>query len=215
MVGRVITVAQQKGGAGKSTLAAHLAVCWARQKKSVALIDIDPQGSLTAWYDMREETLTPEKSGLTFHSVTGWRTKTTVDAVCRDHDIVIIDSPPHAETESKIAVRAADLVVVPSQPSPMDVWATQPTLDMAEKEKSAVMVVLNRVPPRASLTARMIERLNKLGVDVAKTTVGNRVAFAESMAEGLTALESRPRSVAAAEIRTLAAELLKHCKTER
>ncbi|MEQ9487516.1 MAG: ParA family partition ATPase [Alphaproteobacteria bacterium] len=210
MVGRVITVAQQKGGAGKSTLAAHLAVFWSRQKKSVALIDIDPQGSLSAWYETRKETLSPDKTGITFHAVTGWRTKNTVDSVCRDHDIVIIDSPPHAETESKIAVRAADLVVVPTQPSPMDIWATRPTLDMAEKEKSSVMAVLNRVPPRASLTARMVERLNGLGVAVAAATIGNRVAFAESMAEGLTAVESKPRSVAAAEIRALAAELFRH-----
>jgi len=209
MVGKVFTIAQQKGGAGKSTLAAHLAVGWMQKKKSVALIDIDPQGSLSSWYAVRQSVLGPENTGLTFHAVTGWRTKNTVDSVAKDHDIVIIDSPPHAETEAKIAVRAADLVVVPSQPSPMDVWATKPTLELAEKEKSSAVMVLNRVPPRASLTARMIERLNELAVDVATAKIGNRVAFAESMVDGLTALELKPRSVAAAEVRSLAAELLK------
>jgi len=209
MVGKVFTIAQQKGGAGKSTLAAHLAVAWSLKRKSVALIDIDPQGSLSAWYEARQETLGADKTGLTFHSVTGWRTKNTVDSVSRDHDFVIIDSPPHAETESKIAVRAADLVIVPSQPSPMDVWATKPTLELAGKEKSSAIMVLNRVPPRASLTARMIEQLNALAVDVATSRIGNRVAFAESMVEGLTAQETKPKSLAAVEIRALAAELLK------
>lgn len=209
MVGKVFTVAQQKGGAGKSTLAAHLAVCWSRRNKSVALIDIDPQGSLSAWYAERQIALGSNNTGLSFHSVTGWRTKNTVDAVSKDHDIVIIDSPPHAETEAKIAVRAADLVIVPSQPSPMDVWATKATLELAEKEKSSVIMVLNRVPPRASLTARMIERLNNLAVAVAKSSIGNRVAFAESMVDGLTAIETKPRSLASSEVSALASELLK------
>lgn len=209
MVGKVFTIAQQKGGAGKSTLAAHLAVQWMTKKKRVALIDIDPQGSLSAWYEVRCSVFGEDSTGLSFHTVTGWRTKNTVDSVSKDHDIVIIDSPPHAETEAKIAVRAADLVVIPAQPSPMDVWATQPTLDLASKEKSKAIMVLNRVPSRASLTARMIDHLGELDVDVATTRIGNRVAFAESMNEGKTATELKPKSVAATEIRSLALELLK------
>lgn len=204
---KVFTVAQQKGGAGKSTLAAHLAVAWLKGKKSVALVDIDPQGSLTRWFDVRKDTLGDQAGNLTFAAVTGWRTQRAVEDLGKTHDVVVIDSPPHAETEAKIAIRAADLVIVPSQPSPLDVWATMPTLELAEKEKSAVAIVLNRVPPRASLTARMVTKLGNYEVSVAKAPIGNRVAFADSMASGLTALETKPSSTAAKEIRSLAKEL--------
>ena len=204
---KVFTVAQQKGGAGKSTLAAHLAVAWLRTGQSVALVDIDPQGSLSYWHAVRRKKLGEEADRLGFSQVTGWRTQRTVEDLAREHEIVVIDSPPHAETEAKIAIRAADLVIVPSQPSPLDVWATVPTLELADKEKRPVTIVLNRVPPRASLTARMVTKLGGYEVDVAKSPVGNRVAFADSMASGLTAVETRPSSAAAHEVAALAAEL--------
>lgn len=205
----VFAIAQQKGGAGKSTLAAHLAVAWSRAGRSVGLVDIDPQGSLSFWHRVREQRLGSGETGLDFADVTGWRTQKTVDDLARRNDIVVIDSPPHAETEAKIAIRAADLVIVPSQPSPLDVWATTPTLELAAKEKSPVSIVLNRVPPRANLTARMITKLGEYEVRVAKATIGNRVAFAESMAIGLTALEAKPRSTGSLELQALADELLR------
>lgn len=208
MTAKVYAVAQQKGGAGKSTLAAHLALAFALKRKSVALIDIDPQQSLTHWYAAREKTL-GEGTGLTFEAVTGWRAAKTVDSLARAHDIVLIDTPPHAETDAKVAVRAADLVLIPTQPSPLDVWATQPTLELAAKEKSPALLILNRVPPRANLTARMITRLGDYKVTIAKTTIGNRVAFADAMVTGRTALETKPSSDAAKELRALAAELAK------
>jgi chromosome partitioning protein len=208
MAATVYAIAQQKGGAGKSTLAAHLALSWALKRKSVALVDIDPQQSLAHWYAAREKTLGGE-TGLTFGAVTGWRAAKTVEALTRNHDIVLIDTPPHAETDAKVAVRAADLVLIPTQPSPLDVWATQPTLELAAKEKSPALLILNRVPPRANLTARMITRLGEYKVKVAKTTIGNRVAFAEAMASGRTAVETKPSSDAAKELRALAAELAK------
>ena len=209
MAGTVFTIAQQKGGAGKSSLAAHLAVAWAHKKKSVALIDIDPQQSLAAWYAAREAKLGEDETGLTFEAVTGWRAARTVEKLASEHDIVIIDSPPHADTDARVAVRAADLVIVPVQPSPLDVWATVPTLELAEKEKSTPLLVLNRVPPRANLTAQMITKLGGYKVRVAKSTIGNRVAYPDSMVTGRTALETKSSSVAAKEIRALAAELLK------
>lgn len=205
----VFTIAQQKGGAGKSTLAAHLAIAWATRRKSVALVDIDPQGSLTDWYAIRAEALGQGRSGLTFENVTGWRAARHIDALLADHDIVVVDSPPHAETDAKVAIRAANMVVVPVQPSPMDIWATRPTLDLAAKQKSDVALVLNRVPPRANLTDRMIDRLGDYDVRLAKARLGNRVAFAEAMAHGLTALETKPSAVAAREVKALATELLK------
>lgn len=209
MTAKVFTVAQQKGGAGKSTLAAHLALSWVLKKKSVALVDIDPQQSLGAWYAAREATFGDTGTGLSFEAVTGWRAAKTVEKLARSHDIVIIDSPPHADTDAKLAVRAADLVLIPAQPSPLDVWATLPTVELAAKEKARALLILNRVLPRANLTAQMITKLGGYPVKAAKATLGNRVAFADAMASGRTAMETKPSSTAAKEVRALAAELQK------
>jgi chromosome partitioning protein len=208
MAGTVITIAQQKGGAGKTTLAAHLAIAWAGQGGSVALVDIDPQGSLAAWHALRAERF-DGKSGIDFAAITGWRTAAEVERRARDHDIVVIDSPPHAETEAKLAIRAARLVVMPVQPSPMDVWATKPTLDLAKQEKVKVLLVLNRVPPRANLTEAMLAKLAELDADVAQSRIGNRVALATSLAEGLGITEAAPSSRAAEEIAAVAEEILR------
>ncbi len=209
MTARIFTIAQQKGGAGKSTLAAHLALAWSLKRKSVALIDIDPQQSLGAWYAARQKTLGNDATGITFEAVTGWRAAGMVEKLAASHDYVLIDSPPHADTDARVAVRAADLVIIPVQPSPLDVWATLPTLELASKEKTSVLLVLNRVPPRANLTAQMITKLGGYPVSVAKSMIGNRVVFAEAMATGRTAQETKGSSIAAREIRALANELTK------
>jgi chromosome partitioning protein len=212
MAGTVITIAQQKGGAGKTTLCAHLALAWALSGKRVAVIDIDPQASLAAWHAMRRETLGAEDSSFDFQSVTGWRVQSEVERQAREHDIVLIDGPPHAETEARISVRAADLVVVPVQPSPMDVWATKPTLDLARAERKPVLLVLNRVPPRANLTEAMLVKLAALDAPIAQARIGNRVALANAMAEGMSVHEAAPSSRAAEEIRALAKEILRKAK---
>jgi chromosome partitioning protein len=212
MAGTVITIAQQKGGAGKTTLAAHLAIAWAGQGHRVALVDIDPQGSLAAWHSLREERLGEDRTGIDFAAITGWRTAAEVERRARDHDIIVIDSPPHAETEARLAIRAADLVVLPVQPSPMDVWATRPTLDLAAREKVTALLVLNRVPPRANLTDSMLAKLAELGATVADARIGNRVALAAALAEGLGISEAAPGSRAAEEIAAAAAEILLRAK---
>lgn len=212
---RILTVAQQKGGAGKTTLAAHLAVAIAETGKTVAVVDIDPQASLSSWWEMREELGLPEptngkgKGGLSVHRITGWRTANEVEKLARGHDVVVVDSPPHAETEAKIAVRIADLVLVPLQPSPMDFWATQATLDLAKSEKTPALLVLNRVPPRASLTESMTAKIGEMGAKVARAQIGNRVALAASLLEGKGVSEYQKRGTAAAEIKALAAEVMK------
>lgn len=209
MTATIITIAQQKGGAGKTTLAAHLAVAFTRAGKKVAVVDIDPQQSLTMWYRLREEHLGDAGAGLLVNQIKGWRTRNEVDKLAASHDVVLIDSPPHAETEARVAVRAADLVVIPVQPSPMDVWATRPTLELAAGEKVPVLLVLNRVPPRANLTEEMLAEMKAFGAKIAKSRIGNRVVFAAALAEGRAVNEVQPSSKAAKEIAALAKEILK------
>lgn len=207
---KVITIAQQKGGAGKSTLAIQLATCWANMMYSVAIVDIDPQGSVYTWDKVRFDTLgedMPEYPSV--RAITGWRTAAEVDRLKRDFDIVMIDSPPHAETESKIAIRSADLVLIPCQPSPIDLWATKPIIDLAVNENTPTMTVLNRVNSRANITAQIIQKAKQLDTVLARTSLGNRVAFAESILKGQGVVETDPTSDAAKEIAALSAEVLK------
>jgi chromosome partitioning protein len=120
----IITIAQQKGGAGKTTIAAHLGVALAQKRNRVAVIDIDPQGSLKHWYNIRAEKFGEEYTGIYFSATAGWKINSEIMSLKRNYDFIIIDSPPHTETDAKSVMRVADLVIVPVQPSPTDLWAT-------------------------------------------------------------------------------------------
>ncbi|OJX74801.1 ParA family partition ATPase [Magnetospirillum sp. 64-120] len=207
MSAKAITVAQQKGGAGKSTITAQLAVAYAQAGKRVGIVDIDPQGSLAMWFEVRKMLVDQSGAGITFLQASGWRLSTELDRMKRDLDVILVDSPPHAETDVRIAVRAADLILVPMQPTPLDLWATQPTLDLAKKEKSQAIVVFNRTPPKGKLVDAVKAKILQAELPVAETVLGNRVAFAASMMEGKGVVESNPRHTATKEIKALAVEI--------
>lgn len=205
MVAKIITIAQQKGGAGKTTMAAHLAVAWsASGRRRVAIIDIDPQGSLTQWYKMRERRMGEGETGLHFSAISGWRVRNEIERLSPYYDLIIVDSPPHTDAETRTAVRAADLVVVPLQPSPMDVWATSATINICKQERVPVKMVLNRVPP----TAKITEAISGDMVGLTANRFGNRVAFAGSLMQGHGVTEYAPSSQASDEVRALGKEII-------
>ncbi|MEJ1158352.1 ParA family partition ATPase [Prosthecomicrobium sp. N25] len=206
MSGKIVTVSQQKGGSGKTTLAAHLAVALSPGLK-VAILDVDPQGSLGEWYERRERTLGEQATGLRFTTASGWGAKREARALARDYDVVVVDTPPKADSDTRYSLEEATLVVVPIQPSPLDLWATRATLEMAAKEGRPALLVLNRVPPRTSLTAEMTDAIAQFGATLAEPRLGNRVAFAASMGSGLTVLESDRGSKAAAEAYAVAKDV--------
>lgn len=211
MTGTIITIAQQKGGSGKTTLTAHMAAAALLSKKgaSVALLDIDPQGSLGEWFEAREEALGEAAAGFSFRTASGWGARREARAMARDHDFVFADTPPKSDREAQPAIEAANLVLVPMQPSPVDLWATELTLDLAAKERVAALVVVNRVPPRANLTGEVLEALNGYGPSVAKTMLGNRTAYASAMGQGSSVLESGGNKLAIEEIQGLFKEVQK------
>jgi chromosome partitioning protein len=201
----VIAVAQRKGGAGKSTVAANLAVALASAGRRVGLLDTDPQATLGHWHNERQGSL-ERAAALAFEATSGWRVPATLDRM-READHVILDTPPHADTDARIAIRAADLVLIPLQPSPADLWAVQGTLDLAAAEKRPVALMLNRVPATGRLTQEIVAEVRRRNLPLLATALGNRTQFATAFQKGLGAAEAAPRSQAAEEARALAASV--------
>jgi chromosome partitioning protein len=202
----VVAVAQRKGGAGKSTLAANLATAFAGLGERVALLDTDPQKTLSHWHQARAQAGSRAEA-LDFEAPAGWRVPAACDKLRRSHDVILLDTPPHDDTDARIAIRAADLVLVPLQPSPADLWAMGATLDLAKAEKRPVAVALNRVPAQGRLAGEVAAALRGKGVALLGATLGNRTGFAQAFAQGLGVTEAAPRSVAAEEVRALATAL--------
>jgi chromosome partitioning protein len=189
----VITVAQQKGGAGKTMLAANLATLWAASRR-VALLDIDPQHSLGRWHELRAKT--PSLAPIIFSAVSGWRLGGELDRLRASADVLIIDTPPHIDTDAMRAIRAASLVLLPLQPSPPDLWAAKGTLKIAAAERRPVALLLNRATARSSLRTSVEAEIARAKLTLLPVSIGNRSAYAQAFAQGMGVSEARGRASA-------------------
>lgn len=203
--GRVLTVAQQKGGSGKTTLAATLAVGFAREGARVAVLDTDPQGSLGRWFMTRRDRLSDP--GLEFSTASAWGVSYEVDKLRRQADLVIVDTPPKVDADLRPALRVADLVLVPVAGSQMDLWATDGVLDLCAREKRTALIVLNRIRSGTRLAEEVAAAASELHAGVATTRLGQRVSFAESLGLGLAVHELPGAGQAAREAEALQQEL--------
>ena len=201
----VIAVAQRKGGAGKSTIAANLAAAFAEGGDRVALLDVDPQRSLARWDELRGASR--KARPLHFEAPSGWRVPSILDRLRREADVVLLDTAPHDDTDARVAIRGADLVLVPLQPSAAGLWSMDATLDLAKKEGRPVSLVLNRAPASGRLLDQVTGAIRERGLPLVGPALGNRTAFAQAFMAGLGAVEAAPKGVAAEEVRALAAAL--------
>jgi chromosome partitioning protein len=208
MTGAVVSIAQQKGGSGKTTLAIQLGVAWWTLGKRVAMLDIDPQASLFTWFSLRRRKLGDDQGGLMVQGLSGWRLGGEVGRLRREFDLVLIDNPPHAETDARSALRAADLALLPCQPNALDLWASKTTLELAQAAGTEALLVLNRVPARGLAAGAIRAEIEQQRWPLATASLGNRQAFAASIAAGQGVAETAPRSAATEEIKALADEVL-------
>jgi chromosome partitioning protein len=195
---RVLAVASQKGGSGKTTLSGHLAVQAERVGAGpVVLIDIDPQGSLSDWWNEREAD-TPAFA------------RTTVARLAADLQtlrqqgfrLAVIDTPPAITLAIQSVIAVAELIVIPTRPSPHDLRAVGATVDLCERSGKPLVFVVNGATPKARITAEAAVALSQHGT-VAPVTVHQRTDFAASMIDGRTVMEIDPGGRSAAEMAAL------------
>ncbi len=192
---RVLALASQKGGSGKTTLSGHLAVQAQRAGAGpVVLIDIDPQGSLADWWNEREA----EYPAFA---------QTTVARLANDlatlrhqgFKLAVIDTPPAITMAIQSVISVAELILVPTRPSPHDLRAVGATVDLCERAGKPLIFVVNGATPKAKITSEAAVALSQHGT-VAPITLHHRTDFAASMIDGRTVMEVDPTGKSAAEV---------------
>jgi chromosome partitioning protein len=203
----IIGVLNQKGGVGKTTIAVNLAAVYAKSGQRVLLVDADPQGSSLAWSSARE--------GKPLFTVVGMPKPTLhkdMPSISSDYDMVIIDGSPRVSELGRAAIMASDLVVIPVQPSPYDVWASADTVKLIKeaqqfKDNLRGVFVINRKIVNTAIGRDVTKALANFDLPVCERALAQRVVYAESAARGLAVIETEPNSAAAKEITGLARSL--------
>jgi chromosome partitioning protein len=190
--------ASRKGGCGKTTITAHLAVAAALTGLHVAIADYDPQAGLAGWFNARREPL----PGLAFADASSGIQRAWDAASRSGTDLLLVDTEPGSGDSIVDAVALADIVIVPCQASPNDLRAVGGTVRLVAEAGKSLVFVINRVKPRVRLTHQASSALSQHGT-VAPVLVGDRTDFASSMTGGLTAMELDPKSKSAGEIGAL------------
>lgn len=204
----IIAIQNQKGGVGKTTLSVGLSHALALHSTAVLLVDADPQGSARDWATARESKPPFVVIGLdrpTIHR--------DLPAIAKDYDHVLIDGAPRVSDLARSAIIAADLVLIPIQPSPYDVWAAEEVVKLIReasvfKENLKSVFAINRKIVNTAIGRDVVEALSSYNIPVLKSQLCQRVAFAESAATGQTVLETAPNGAAAIELMALAQEIL-------
>ena len=210
----VISILNSKGGVGKTTLSIHLSTALAATAK-VLLVDADSQGSALDWAAQRTVKARFPVVGLpkpTLHR--------EIPALSQGYDWVIIDGPPRANEIARSAIAASDVVLIPVQPSPFDVWAAQDIIDIVTecsvlKPDLKIRFVINRLFPNTTLGAEVKEALGTFDVPMMDCAIRNRTEYAKAAKSGLTALETDPHGAAAQEIIALTDELFALTSTKQ
>lgn len=204
----IISFLNQKGGVGKTTLAIHVADSLSRKDKKVLLVDADPQASALDWAENSE-------NGNRF-SVVGLPKKTLrseLRTIETDYDFIVVDGPPRVHEIAMAAIAASDLIVIPVQPSPFDVWSLKDIVDLVNEVKTInenlkTVLVINRKIVNTAIGRDVVTALADYNFPILKTAICQRVAYAESIGLGQTVLHTNSDLKATEEIQALTNEIL-------
>ena len=195
---RVLAMASQKGGSGKTTLSGHLAVQAQRAGHGpVVLIDIDPQGSLADWWNERQAEYPA------FAQTTVARLAADLESLrAQGFKLAVIDTPPAITMAIQSVIQVAELIVIPTRPSPHDLRAVGATVDLCDRAGKPLIFVVNAATPKARITSEVAVALSQHGT-VAPITIHQRTDYAASMIDGRTVMEVDPNGRSAHEVEAL------------
>jgi len=195
---KTLAIISRKGGAGKTTIALHLAVAAEEKGIATAIFDLDPQASAAIWSDHRGNPIpavipaqSPRLSAL------------LSQAKEQKADLVILDTAPHADGIASDAANYADLILIPCRPSALDLDAIGASIRLARTTEKPSVVIINAAPSQGTETAEAIEAIQKAGVEVCSIVLHQRKSYASRIHEGKTATEIEPKGKAAEETRAL------------
>ncbi len=203
---KVIAVLNQKGGSGKTTIATHLARALQIDGADVLLVDSDPQGSARDWAAVRED------QPLTVVGIDRPTIERDLKNIARK-DFVVIDGAPQAADLAISAIKAADIVLIPVQPSPYDIWAASDLVDLVKQRievtdgKLQAAFVVSRAIKGTRIGAEVTEALNGYGLPILQARITQRVSYPGTAAAGETVLDTDPNGDAAQEVLALAGEV--------
>lgn len=201
---KTISVMAQKGGAGKTTVAVHLAVFAQQQGNKVALVDLDVQQSTADWWRSRQDD-TPMMVEAAATQLADIVQSARNDKI----GFLIVDTPPHATYEAEMACRQADFVLIPCRPSVLDLRAIGKTVELVKVSRAKAGIVLNHCPPsrmgfnEAGIVKEARAALARYGLPVCPVALVERVAFSHALIDGRAVTEFEPNGKAAREIQRL------------
>lgn len=203
----IVSLVNQKGGVGKTTVAINLATALVRENRSTLLIDADPQGSAAQWQAVENN------HAVEVRHIPGPIAYADVEPLTNVYDYILIDAPPAIGSITASVLRVSDAAIVPLSPSPLDLWSCRATLEMIRKSRHSapaptVKLLINRKIAGTRIGRQVRESIEAFQCDVLEAELYQRVAYVESLIAGVSVIQYAPGSKAAGEIKRLCEEIL-------